>query len=68
MNIKAIEQRLYKIENNARENLQLVLEIKDMLNSGVPGTTEFNESDFNVQGLLKNLANSTGVKNVDRKT
>ena len=68
MNIKQIEEKIKKVEKNTRENLSLIREIIDLMyNEGSTDQTKFNESDFNVPGLLEGLANSRGDQSADGK-
>jgi len=67
MDKKRIEEKIKKIKKNTRENLSLIREIRDLMmyNEGSTDQTKFNESDFNVPGLLEGLANILGEKDAN---
>jgi hypothetical protein len=65
MNITTLEEKLKALEENAKENLQLVRDIRAMLLEEQGSSIAFNELDFNLPGLLKGLSEANNAESIN---
>jgi hypothetical protein len=60
MDIKDIKQRLDKLEKNARDNMRLVKELRDLFHGSSEDIPEVDDTQFNTLDLLKGLSDAEG--------